>query len=74
MNLLNLVQNLIIVSTLFATNSFVNSPFSDGWITCWIHDSRTPNREQPIGSQLFRVLYRLLSSSKPSHLRQSNNL
>jgi hypothetical protein len=68
MNLLNLVQNLIIVSTLCVMHSFVNSPVSDCWVTGWIHDSRAANREQSIGSQLLRVLYRILCSSKPSYL------
>jgi hypothetical protein len=68
MNLLNLVQNLIIVSTLCVMHSFVNSLVSDRWVTGWINDSRATNRGSRIGSQLLRVLYRILGPSKPNHL------
>jgi hypothetical protein len=73
MNLLNLVQNLIIVSTLCVMHSFVNSLVSDRWVTGWINDSGATNRGWPIGSQLLRILYRILGSSKPNHLRQFIN-
>ena len=68
MNLLNLVQNLIIVSTLCVMHSFANSLVSDRWVTGWINDSRATNRGSRIGPQLLRVLYRILGPSKPNHL------
>jgi hypothetical protein len=45
MNLLNLVQNLIIVSALCVMHSFINSLISDRWVTRWIYDSRAANCE-----------------------------
>ena len=70
MNMLNLVQNLIIVSALCVMHSFVNSLVSDSWVAGRVDDSRAPNREQPIGVQLLRILYRILGSSKPNCLGQ----
>ncbi len=71
MNLLNLVQNLIIVSAMCFIHSFINRLFSDRWVTRWIHDSRAANCESPVGCQLLRVLCCILGSSKPNHFGQS---
>ena len=45
MNLLNLVQNLIIVSTPRLMHSSINSVVSDRRIARWMHDSRAANCE-----------------------------
>lgn len=64
MNLLNLVQNLIIVSELRVMRSFINSLVSVRWVTRWMYDSCTANCGSQVGCKLLRVLCHILGSSK----------
>ncbi len=73
MNILNLVQNLLIVSMPCARHAVLNDILlSDCRVTGRMHDSCATSREWPTGSQSFRALCRILGSSKPNHLRQSD--
>ena len=69
MNVLNLVQNLLMVSDPSSGGPLVFQTVCSGRrVTGWGHDSRAPSRRWRAESQSLRALYCMAGSSKPNCL------